>query len=138
MTDPIIKFDAVRKAYGDVTILNNLDFNVARGEKVTIIGPSGSGKSTLIRHLNRLIEPTSGEIIVKGQTLSQLNGAALRDMRARNIGMVFQSVALLPNRTVLGNTALGLEVRGVARAERASRQLGHGHARLAGTGGGSG
>ena len=82
------------------------------------MGLSGSGKSTLIRLLNRLIEPTSGEIFVKGSDISALSAAELREMRARHIAMVFQSVALLPHRTVLENAAFGLEVQGVAKAER--------------------
>lgn len=91
---------------------------VRRGEIFCIMGLSGSGKSTLIRLLNRLIEPSLGTIMVKGKDISSLNPAELRDMRARDIGMVFQSVALLPHRTVLENAAFGLEVRGVAKDER--------------------
>jgi glycine betaine/proline transport system ATP-binding protein len=82
------------------------------------MGLSGSGKSTLIRLLNKLITPSAGKIVVKGKELSSLNAAQLREVRARHIGMVFQSVALLPNRTVLENTAFGLEVQGVGKAER--------------------
>jgi glycine betaine/proline transport system ATP-binding protein len=82
------------------------------------MGLSGSGKSTLIRLLNRLIEPSLGKILVKGKDISAMNAAQLRDIRAHNIGMVFQSVALLPNRTVLDNAAFGLEVQGVAKEQR--------------------
>ncbi|TIO25136.1 MAG: ATP-binding cassette domain-containing protein, partial [Mesorhizobium sp.] len=71
-----------------------------------------------IRLLNRLIEPSLGKITVKGKEIAKLNASELRDMRARNIGMVFQSVALLPHRTVLENAGFGLEVRGVAKEER--------------------
>ena len=91
---------------------------VRRGEIFCIMGLSGSGKSTLIRLLNRLVEPSLGTITVKGRDIAKLNAAELRDMRARNIGMVFQSVALLPYRTVLENAGFGLEVRGVAKDER--------------------
>ncbi|WFU12420.1 glycine betaine/L-proline ABC transporter ATP-binding protein (plasmid) [Rhizobium sp. CB3090] len=91
---------------------------VRRGEIFCIMGLSGSGKSTLVRLLNRLIEPSLGNIAIKGKEIARLNAAELRDMRARNIGMVFQSVALLPNRTVLENAAFGLEVRGVRKDER--------------------
>ncbi|TIT85000.1 MAG: ATP-binding cassette domain-containing protein, partial [Mesorhizobium sp.] len=91
---------------------------VRRGEIFCIMGLSGSGKSTLIRLLNRLIEPSLGKITVKGKEIAKLNASELRDMRARNIGMVFQSVALLPHRTVLENAGFGLEVRGVAKEER--------------------
>lgn len=91
---------------------------VRRGEIFCIMGLSGSGKSTLVRLLNRLIEPSLGKITIKGKDISKLNASELRDMRARNIGMVFQSVALLPNRTVLENAGFGLEVRGVPKDER--------------------
>ncbi|WP_348272176.1 ATP-binding cassette domain-containing protein [Ensifer sp. LC54] len=96
----------------------NANLQVRRGEIFCIMGLSGSGKSTLVRLLNRLIEPSLGQITIKGKDIAKLNAAELRDMRARNIGMVFQSVALLPGRTVLENAAFGLEVRGVPRDER--------------------
>ncbi|MFK0166366.1 glycine betaine/L-proline ABC transporter ATP-binding protein [Rhizobium sp. NPDC090279] len=98
--------------------VSNASLQVGRGEIFCIMGLSGSGKSTLVRLLNRLIEPSLGRIVVKGKEISRLNASELRDMRARNIGMVFQSVALLPYRTVLENAAFGLEVRGIAREER--------------------
>ncbi|MBF8644652.1 quaternary amine ABC transporter ATP-binding protein [Pseudomonas pudica] len=104
--------------YGCVVGVSNVDLQVRRGEIFCIMGLSGSGKSTLIRLLNRLITPTSGEIFVKGRDIAQLDAAALRDVRARHIGMVFQSVALLPHRTVLENAAFGLEVQGQAKAKR--------------------
>lgn len=91
---------------------------VNRGEIFCIMGLSGSGKSTLIRMLNRLIDPTAGDVLVKGKEISKLAAQDLRQMRAHDITMVFQSVALLPNRTVLENAAFGLEVRGVGKAER--------------------
>lgn len=98
--------------------VSDANLQVRRGEIFCIMGLSGSGKSTLIRLLNRLIEPSMGSITVKGRDVAKLNAAELREMRARNIGMVFQSVALLPHRTVLENAAFGLEVRGVPRDER--------------------
>ncbi|MBN8949028.1 MULTISPECIES: glycine betaine/L-proline ABC transporter ATP-binding protein [unclassified Rhizobium] len=98
--------------------VSDAHLQVRRGEIFCIMGLSGSGKSTLVRLLNRLIEPSMGRITIKGKEIAKLNAAELRDMRARNIGMVFQSVALLPNRTVLENAAFGLEVRGVAKDER--------------------
>ncbi len=98
--------------------VSDASLQVRRGEIFCIMGLSGSGKSTLVRLLNRLIEPSLGKIVVKGREIATLNAAELRDMRARNIGMVFQSVALLPYRTVLENAAFGLEVRGVPKDER--------------------
>jgi glycine betaine/proline transport system ATP-binding protein len=103
--------------------VSEASLQVRRGEIFCIMGLSGSGKSTLIRLLNRLIEPSLGRILVKGKDISALNAAQLRDIRARNIGMVFQSVALLPNRTVLENAAFGLEVRGVPKEERFATAL---------------
>ncbi|RFB83129.1 glycine/betaine ABC transporter [Rhizobium leguminosarum bv. trifolii] len=89
-----------------------------RGEIFCVMGLSGSGKSTLVRLFNRLIEPSLGTVTVKGREMSALKPAELREIRANTIGMVFQSVALLPNRTVLENAAFGLEVRGMAREQR--------------------
>lgn len=108
----------VLQEFNCVVGVSDASIQVHRGEIFCIMGLSGSGKSTLIRLLNRLIEPSLGKITVKGREIAKLNAAQLRDMRARNIGMVFQSVALLPHRTVLENAGFGLEVRGVAKEER--------------------
>lgn len=93
-------------------------FDVQRGEIFCIMGLSGSGKSTLLRHINRLIEPSDGRILIEGREINSLGPAELRALRAQKIAMVFQSVALLPYRTVLENTALGLEFRKVPKTER--------------------
>jgi glycine betaine/proline transport system ATP-binding protein len=82
------------------------------------MGLSGSGKSTLVRLLNLLIEPTAGRILVDGSDISQLKDSQLRALRRKDISMVFQSFALMPHMTVQDNTALGLELAGVSRAER--------------------
>jgi glycine betaine/proline transport system ATP-binding protein len=82
------------------------------------MGLSGSGKSTLVRHVNRLIEPTSGEIHVAGQRVDTMNEGELRQLRAETIGMVFQHMALWPHRTLGDNVGFGLEVRGVAPEKR--------------------
>lgn len=108
----------ILKEYNCVVGVSDATLQVLRGEIFCIMGLSGSGKSTLIRLLNRLIEPSLGKVLVKGRDLSSLSAAALRETRARHIGMVFQSVALLPQRTVLENAAFGLEVQGVPRDER--------------------
>lgn len=78
---------------------------------------SGSGKSTLIRHFNRLIEPSAGEVVVRGRDVCKLGSGDLRELRAKHIGMVFQHVALLPYRTVLQNVSLPLEVQQTSRSE---------------------
>ena len=93
-------------------------FNIKAGEIFVIMGLSGSGKSTLVRMLNLLIEPTSGRILVDGTDISALSDAELRALRRKDISMVFQSFALMPHITVLDNTAFGLELAGVKRAER--------------------
>lgn len=98
--------------------------NIEAGEIFVIMGLSGSGKSTLVRMFNRLIEPTSGRIVVDGEDIAQYNDKQLRDFRRRHISMVFQSFALLPHLTVLDNTAFGLELAGVPRAERESSARG--------------
>ncbi|MBD8598979.1 quaternary amine ABC transporter ATP-binding protein [Pseudomonas sp. CFBP 8772] len=104
--------------YSCVVGVSDVSLQVRRGEIFCIMGLSGSGKSTLIRLLNKLITPSSGKVLVKGKDLSTLSAAQLREVRARHIGMVFQSVALLPNRTVLENAAFGLEVQGIGKGER--------------------
>ena len=108
----------VLEQYGCVVGVADANMQVHRGEIFCIMGLSGSGKSTLIRLFNRLIAPTAGRVLVKGRDLASLNAAELRQMRAHHIGMVFQSVALLPQRTVLDNAAFGLEVQGIAKAQR--------------------
>ena len=82
------------------------------------MGLSGSGKSTLIRHINRLIEPTDGQVLIDGEDALLLDKDALRERRRTDMSMVFQKCALLPHRTVIDNSALPLEVRGVAQSER--------------------
>lgn len=109
----------IRDKFDCVVGVQNASFSVRRGEIFCIMGLSGSGKSTLIRHINRLIEPTSGAVYIEGQNVNAMNAEALRRLRAEKIGMVFQSMALMPHRTVRDNVAFSLEVRGVSDAERA-------------------
>ncbi|MEM8979350.1 MAG: betaine/proline/choline family ABC transporter ATP-binding protein [Pseudomonadota bacterium] len=93
--------------------VKDVSFSVGQGEIFCIMGLSGSGKSTLVRHVNRLIEPTAGEIIINGTSVGGLNAEDLRILRADKIGMVFQNMALLPHRTVADNIAFALELRNV-------------------------
>ncbi len=108
----------VLEEFGCVVGLADCSFRVRRGEIFCIMGLSGSGKSTLVRHLNRLIEPTAGSISVLGRDMIALKSAELREMRARNLGMVFQHMALLPHRTVRDNVGFPLQVRGEPKSER--------------------
>ncbi|TFD02100.1 glycine betaine/L-proline ABC transporter ATP-binding protein [Cryobacterium sinapicolor] len=96
-------------------------FEVHRGEIFVVMGLSGSGKSTLIRMLNGLLDATSGTVTVAGQSITGISAAALREVRRKNISMVFQHFALLPHRTVIDNVAYGLEVQGMGREERLAK-----------------
>ncbi|KNG92012.1 quaternary amine ABC transporter ATP-binding protein [Pseudaestuariivita atlantica] len=98
--------------HGHVLGLNNINVDMQAGEITVVMGLSGSGKSTLIRHLNRLIEPTAGEIIVQGEDVMQLSEDGLRHARQEKMSMVFQKFALLPHKTVLKNAGMPLSVRG--------------------------
>lgn len=96
--------------------LYDINLNIEEGEVFVIMGLSGSGKSTLIRHFNRLIDPTGGEIIVDGENVTNLSKKALKAFRRNAMSMVFQHFGLMPHRTVLENTAYALRVRGVDKA----------------------
>ena len=108
----------IQQKYNCVLAIAGANLRVRKGEIYCIIGLSGSGKSTVVRHINRLIEPTAGEIFVGGRDVNKLGNAELRQLRASSIGMVFQNMALLPHRTVRENVALGLELRNVSRDKR--------------------
>lgn len=93
-------------------------FEVAQGEIFCIMGLSGSGKSTLVRHINRLIEPTAGQIEILGRDVQTLRERELRQIRAQQIGMVFQHMALMPHRSVRDNVAYPLEIRKISKSKR--------------------
>lgn len=103
---------------GSTIGVKNASFNVYNGEIFVIMGLSGSGKSTLVRLLNRLIEPTSGEVFIDAEEVTQMGKDQLRDIRRKKISMVFQNFALFPHRTVLQNTEYGLEIQGVEKDSR--------------------
>lgn len=109
----------IHDKFNCVVGVQNASFSVGRGEIFCIMGLSGSGKSTLIRHINRLIEPTAGAVFIEGQNVNAMNPRELRALRAERIGMVFQSMALMPHRTVRDNVVFSLEVRGVPEDRRA-------------------
>ena len=101
-----------------VLAVSNATFSVQRGEIFCIMGLSGSGKSTLVRHINRLIEPSAGKVLINGIDIGSLAAPELRALRAEQIGMVFQNMALLPHRDVRDNVAFGLELRDVPIEQR--------------------
>ena len=98
--------------------LRDINVEMQSGEITVVMGLSGSGKSTLIRHLNRLIEPTDGEILVDGVDVMNLSTTDLRQMRQNKMSMVFQKFALLPHRTVLQNAAMALDIKGLPTEEQ--------------------
>jgi len=108
----------VLEEFACVVGIADCSFSVSRGEIFCVMGLSGSGKSTMVRHINRLIEPTSGKISVLGKDVMALGSSALREMRARNLGMVFQHMALLPHRTVRDNVGFPLQIRGEPKSKR--------------------
>jgi glycine betaine/proline transport system ATP-binding protein len=103
---------------GNMVAVDNVSLDVRAGEIFVIMGLSGSGKSTLVRLLNRLIEPTAGKVVLEGRDIAPMSTPELREVRRKKMAMVFQSFALLPNRTVIENVAYGLEVAGQKKAER--------------------
>ena len=108
----------VLERFNCVVGVQGATFEVPRGEIFCIMGLSGSGKSTLVRHVNRLIEPTAGRIEILGHDVSKLSESELRRIRAQQIGMVFQHMALMPHRSVRDNVAYPLEIRKVPKSKR--------------------
>ncbi|MDA9872164.1 glycine betaine/L-proline ABC transporter ATP-binding protein [Candidatus Thioglobus sp.] len=104
--------------FGCVVAVQGATFEVLRGEVFCIMGLSGSGKSTLVRHINRLIEPTAGQIEIMGQDIQFLSERELRQVRAQQIGMVFQHMALMPHRSVRDNVAYPLKIQKIPKSKR--------------------
>ena len=104
--------------FNSVIGVSNVSFDVKNGEIFCVMGLSGSGKSTLVRHINRLLEPTSGKILINNQDVMQFNKKNLQELRNKKIGMVFQNFALMPHRSVLDNIAMPLEIRGISKNDR--------------------
>ena len=103
--------------------VKNASLAIEEGEIFVIMGLSGSGKSTMVRLLNRLIEPTRGEVLIDGEDIAKISESKLRQVRRSKISMVFQSFALMPHLTVLNNTAFGMELAGVPAKERNEKAL---------------
>ncbi|MGK9199314.1 MULTISPECIES: quaternary amine ABC transporter ATP-binding protein [Sinorhizobium] len=114
----------LNEKHGHVLGLQDINISMPGGCITVVMGLSGSGKSTLIRHINRLIDPTSGEVLYDGVDVCKMNENDLRAFRRHKTAMVFQKFALLPHRTVLENTIYGLEIQGVDRRESEKRALG--------------
>lgn len=108
---------------GCIIGVNNASFQVRKGELLVVMGLSGSGKSTLLRCISRLTEPTAGKIFIDGEDLTQMSGKQLIDLRRNKMGMVFQSFALLPHKTVLENIAFPLQVKGQSTAASIKRAM---------------
>ena len=108
---------------GCVVGVNNASFEVYHGEMLVIMGLSGSGKSTLLRCISRLTETTAGKIFIDGEDLLALNSKELIEVRRNKMGMVFQSFALLPHKTVLENIAFPLQVKGSSTQDSMSRAM---------------
>ncbi|MDO9418705.1 quaternary amine ABC transporter ATP-binding protein [Pararhizobium sp.] len=122
--------DAVKKGlgkselnekHGHVLGLHDINISMPAGGVMVVMGLSGSGKSTLIRHINRLIDPTAGEVLYDGVDVCKMNENDLREFRRHKTAMVFQKFALLPHRTIIENTIYGLEIQGVPDAESRKR-----------------
>ena len=113
----ISKTEALER-YNSVIGVSDVSFDVKSGEIFCVMGLSGSGKSTLVRHINRLLEPTSGKILINGQDVMSLDRDSLQELRNKKIGMVFQNFALMPHRSVVDNIAMPLEIRGISKNDR--------------------
>jgi len=118
----VSKQDILERTGQSIGVLD-ASFRIAAGEIFVVMGLSGSGKSTLVRMLNRLIAPTSGRVLVDGENILDYDDKRLRQLRRKDISMVFQSFALMPHLSVLENAAFGLELAGVDRAARESAAM---------------
>jgi len=122
VTNGLAKKEILKKT-GHVVAVRDVSLEIRKNEVFVIMGLSGSGKSTLIRCINRLIEPTHGEIFIDGELMNSLDEKGLIEFRRKKLGMVFQHFGLLPHRRVIDNVAYGLEVQGVDKAERDKQAL---------------
>ncbi len=118
MLDKGLSKDEIFTQTGMTIGVQNASFEINEGEIFVIMGLSGSGKSTLVRLLNRLIEPTSGQIIIDNTDITNLNDKELIDIRRKKISMVFQSFALMPHMNIIDNTSFGLELSGLSKEQR--------------------
>ncbi len=120
MAEEMIRIEGLKKVYGSVTALRNINLSVAKGDIHGIIGMSGAGKSTLIRCINLLDRPTEGKIFIDGTDVTVLGDRSLLSMR-RSVGMVFQQFNLLMQRNVIRNVCFPMEIAGVPKKEALRR-----------------
>ena len=113
--------DELNAKHGHVLGLKDINIHMPQAKIQVIMGLSGSGKSTLIRHINRLIEPTVGEVIYQGEDVCKMSESDLREFRRHKTAMVFQKFALLPHRTVINNALFGLELQGIDKKDSEER-----------------
>ena len=113
----------ILKATGCTIAVKDANLSINEGEIFVIMGLSGSGKSTLLRCINRLIRPTSGEVIINGTDIAKVSDKELLQIRRKELAMVFQNFGLLPHRSVLHNIAFGLELQGVKKGEREQKAM---------------
>ncbi|MDW6004887.1 glycine betaine/L-proline ABC transporter ATP-binding protein ProV [Vibrio mangrovi] len=113
--------DQIFEKTGLTVGVKDVSLSIQEGEIFVIMGLSGSGKSTLVRLLNRLIEPTRGSVLLRGRDIARISAQALREVRRKQISMVFQNFALMPHMTVIENTAFGLELAGIDKPTRYQR-----------------
>ncbi|MHC0042600.1 quaternary amine ABC transporter ATP-binding protein [Vibrio campbellii] len=113
--------DQILADTGHTVGLKDINLQINKGEIFVIMGLSGSGKSTMIRHFNRLIDPTMGQILVEGVDVMQLSSKELEEFRRHKMSMVFQRFGLLPHRTVVDNVAYGLEIQGIKKEARIAK-----------------
>ena len=144
--NPVIKCESVYKIFGNnakkilensngqvsakdfqkagcIVGVNNATFEIHKGEMLVVMGLSGSGKSTLLRCISRLTDPTAGNIFIDGEDLLKMNSKQLIELRRNKMGMVFQSFALLPHKTVLENIAFPLLIKGMSTADSIGKAM---------------
>ena len=121
--DPNLTRDEVQEKTGHVVAVKDVSFSIQKGETFVVMGLSGSGKSTLVRCLTRLIEPTSGSVIIDDTDITKISRNSLLDLRRNKMSMVFQHFGLFPHRTVLENISYGLEIRGEKKKDRLDKSM---------------
>ena len=119
----MIKVNKIQKSFGDLEVLKGITINVAKGEVVSIVGASGAGKTTLLQILGTLDSPSYGELVISGQTVSNLSRTGLANFRNKHIGFVFQFHRLLPEFTALENVMMPAWIAGVKDAEAKKRGM---------------